>query len=364
MAKDAELDRLKMAQDRAFSRKQDAWQAQDKAWERRSSAKDALNQAHQEKQHAYDGQNSTWEVYQRVRSSDSPRIDSLNSQQESAFQDMKHAFDSASSAHDRRDGAAAANYAAEGHRHKAESQGYVAERRRLVEEIRTARATHEASKPTFQRARDQFSQLKRAYDQTKASHEQAQAEFKRAKADFDNAKTDFQKRLDSLKVESKRRKDDKRVLAEKAGVPHQYCDNVWISNDSNGNINIYFGGVGEPNGPGHGHYVMDRSGNVTYKRDAFDPHGAQNFTENRREAATLSMARMAMTQWAKTQTTPRMVQHEDTDFKVSVRSGYDRRRDCIATDVLIFDKQNKREHYHLIIDEHGNELFSEWRDNQ
>ena len=60
-------------------------------------------------------------------------------------------------------------------------------------------------------------------------------------------------------------------------MPHQYHDNVWVSLDSNGNTNIYFGGVGKPNGPGHGHYVMDRSGEVTYKRDPFDPHGAQNF---------------------------------------------------------------------------------------
>jgi hypothetical protein len=46
-----------------------------------------------------------------------------------------------------------------------------------------------------------------------------------------------------------------------------------------GNVyNIYFGGVGKPNGPGHGHYAMDRSGKVTYQRDPFDMHGGQNFT--------------------------------------------------------------------------------------
>ena len=43
------------------------------------------------------------------------------------------------------------------------------------------------------------------------------------------------------------------------------------------NTNIYFGGVGKPDGLGHGHYVMDPGGNVTYRRDPFDPHGAQNF---------------------------------------------------------------------------------------
>ncbi len=363
MAKDAELDRLKTAQDLAFQRKQDAYQVQQKAWERRSTARDAMNRAHEAKQRAYQEQDRTWQHYQNVRNSNGPRIDHLNTQQESAFQNMKRSYDAASSAYDRRDGASASSYAAEGRRYKGEAQACVVERRRLVEEIRSARATHEATKPAFQRAKDDFSSRKRAFDSAKAEHERAQAEFKRAKAEFDRAAKAFKDRLEKVRAENKRHKDDKRSLAEKAGVPYQYRDNVWVSRDSDGNTNFYFGGVGKPNGPGHGHYVMDRNGKVTYKRDPYDPHGAQNFEENRREDATRRMAQMAMNQWAKTQTTPRMTQHEDSEFKVTVKSGYDRRRDSIVTDVLIFDKHNKREHYHLIIDENGNELFSEWRAN-
>ena len=111
-------------------------------------------------------------------------------------------------------------------------------------ELRSAKERHDATKPAFQRAKDDFNSAKRAFDSAKAEHERAQTEFKRAKTDFDS----------SAKAYS-----------------------VWVSTDSNGNTNIYFGGVGKPNGPGHGHYVMDRSGKVTYKRDPFDPHGAQNF---------------------------------------------------------------------------------------
>ena len=63
MAKDAELDRLKTAQDLAFQRKQDAYQAQQRAWERRSSARDAMNRAHEAKQRAYAEQDRTWQYY-------------------------------------------------------------------------------------------------------------------------------------------------------------------------------------------------------------------------------------------------------------------------------------------------------------
>jgi len=363
MAKDAELDRLKAAQDRAFQRKQDAYQAQQRAWEKCSSARDAMNRAHEAKQRAYGDQDRSWQQYQSVRSANGSRIDSLNAQQERAFQNMKSAFDSASAAHDRRDGAGAASYAAEGHRYKAESQGYVAERRRLVDDIRSARAQHDASKPAFQRAKDDFNACKRTFDTAKAEHERASAEFKRTKAEFDSCAKAFKLRLEKVKAEGSKRREDKKSIAAKAGVPYQYHDNLWVSTDSNGNTNIYFGGIGKPNGPGHGHYVMDHSGKVTYKRDPHDEHGAQNFEENRREDATRAMAQMAMNQWAKTQVTPRMTQYKDFEFKVTVRSGYDRRHDCIVTDVLIFDRHNKKEHYHLIIDEHGHELFSEWRMN-
>ena len=279
MAKDAELDRLKTAQDLAFQRKQDAYQAQQRAWDKRSAAREALNRAHEAKQRAYAEQDQSWQRYQSVRSSNGPRIDSLNAQQERAFQNMKSAFDSASSAHDRRDGAGAASYAADGHRYKAEAQGYVQERRRLVEEIRSARTSHDAVKVAFQRAKDDFSACKRTFDAAKAEHERAGAEFKRAKAEFDSCAKAFRSRLEKVKTEGQKHRNDKIDVAAKAGVPYQYRDDVWVSTDRDGNTNIYFGGVGKPNGPGHGHYVMDRSGNVTYKRDPYDPHGSQNFTD-------------------------------------------------------------------------------------
>lgn len=279
MARDAELDRLKAAQDLAFQRKQDAYQAMQRAWNRRSSARDTLNQAREAKQQAYAAQEASWQDYQRVRASNGPRIDTLNSQQETAYQNMKSAFEQASNAYARRDGAAARAHADDGHGYKAESQGYVAERRRLVQEIRNARERHEATKPDFQRAKAEFTRVKQAFDQAKADHERTQAEFNRAKEDNERAKQAFHTRLEKVRAERKRKKDDKRAVAERAGVPHQYLDDVWVAKQADGIINIYFGGVGKPNGLGHGHYVMDQYDRVIYRRDPFDPHGAQNFTE-------------------------------------------------------------------------------------
>ncbi len=320
MPKDTELDRLKAAQDAAFQRKQDAYEAQQRAWEKRSSARDAMNRAHEAKQRAYDEQNRTWQQCQSIRNSLGPRIDSLNAQQEQAFQDMKRAFDNASAAHDRRDGASAASYAADGHRHKADAQSYVAERRRLVDDIRSARAPHDAAKLVFQRAKGDFDRCKQTFDAAKAEHERASSAFKKAKEEFDSCARAFKSRLEKVRAEGKKRRDDKKSIAAKAGVPYQYQDDVWVSTDGEGNTNIYFGGAGKPNGPGHGHYVMDSSGTVTYKRDPFDPHGAQNFTDDS-QGGTLYDRR------ARSDMTPRGVSTRDNDTKDRDGTFYDRNRD-------------------------------------
>lgn len=282
MAKDAELDRLKTAQEAAFQRKQDAYQAQQRAWERRSSARDVMNRAFETKQRAYAEQDRTWQYYQSVRNANGSRIDSLNSQQETAYQNMSRSYDAASSAYERRDGASASSYAAEGRSYKEESQRCVAERRGLVEEIRSARAQHEASKPAFQRAKDDFNAAKRTFDSAKTEHERAQAEFQQRKAEAEAAKKAFHERREWLQKEKNLRQEKDRHLASKIGVPSQYLDSFKVRYNLDGGVDIFFGGVGTPDGPGHGHYASDRFGKVTYRRDPFDPHGSQNFTDDPR----------------------------------------------------------------------------------
>lgn len=277
MAKDAELDRLKAAQDLAFNRKQTAFNTQDAAWKRRKAIGDKMHAAFEEKQRAYDTQQSSWESLQRMRDAKGPRIEQLNRLQEAAFHNMQSAFNSASFAHDRRDGAGAKSYAEQGHGYKAESQGYVNERRQLVAELRSASDNQKSYALAFQAAKEQFNSAKREFDAEKSAFERVQAEFKAAKAAFDSASKAFKARLDVVKAQNAKKASDKRSIAQSAGVPYQYLDKVWVSTGANGNTNIYFGGIGEPNGPGHGHYTMDPSGKVMYKREPFDPHGKENF---------------------------------------------------------------------------------------
>lgn len=244
--RDAELDRLWSARESARLRSQAAWEAQQAAWERRSLTRAVMNSAHEAKQAAYADQQAAWETYMDIRRTNGPRIDSLNAQQERADQ---------------------------GHTYKAEC---AAERRQLVSEIRTARERFYAVKPAFKAAKDEFARAQQTFHSARAEHERAQDEFKRAKAEFDLCAKAFKARLDELKSASRKQREE---IAAKAGVPLQYQDDVLISTDSYGNTNIYFGGIGKPDGPGHGHYTMSQNGTVTYRRDPHSAHGPQNFTE-------------------------------------------------------------------------------------
>lgn len=364
MPKDDELDRLKAVQDEKFNAKQKAYDSQDSAWKTRSAAKEALSRAYDEKQRAYEAQNSAWNDYQSVRSRLSSRIDSLKAQQEQAFQNMKRAFDNASSAHSRKDGASARRYADEGHSYKAEAQRCTAERRLLVDQIRAAKAELERYKSPFQSAKVRFDEAKRAFDKAKEKHEKAKDEFQRAKAEFDKAKTAFKSRLDKVKAESARRREDRKSIAVRAGVPHRYVDNVWVRQDSEGNYNIYFGGVGKPDGEGHGHYVLSTTGKVTYKRDPFDPHGSHNFQRDSALESRLTDVAVAAALEAQAMSGPRSDQYHDGHVSVKVKSGYDVKSDQPVTDVIVIDREHPQEHLHVVLSAtDGKVIFSEWRKN-
>jgi len=280
MPKDDQLEKLGAARDRAFERKQTAWDAQDRAWKKREAAKVNLDRAHQDQQSAFDAQNAVWQQLDQIKRYNSPRIDQLNAQHDAAFERMKTCFDDASRAHSSRDGASAKRYADNGHSYKAEMQGYVAERRRLFDEIRQASDRLKSCKPNTQRAKANFQSVKSTYDHAKAEHEHARAAFLRAKTEFENAKLAFQSRLATLKSETEKRKSDKKSLAVRAGVPSQYHNDVYMTKKTDGTTHFYFGGVGSPDGAGHGHYVMESTGSVSYRREPFDPHGSQNHTDN------------------------------------------------------------------------------------
>lgn len=67
-------------------------------------------------------------------------------------------------------------------------------------------------------------------------------------------------------------------LARGVGVPNRYLDNIYVDTNTSRKIyNIYFGGTAGPFSKNHGHYVIKRDGEVTYRREFKKKHGQHNY---------------------------------------------------------------------------------------
>ncbi|MFZ2545058.1 MAG: hypothetical protein WAW80_03720 [Candidatus Saccharimonadales bacterium] len=216
MAKDAELVRLRDAQNRTFIRNQDAYNEQRKACNLLISARKDMNRAYEMKQLAYDAKQSSWEDLQRVCNRNEARIKNLNIQQELAFQNMRRSYDNASVAYEYCDGNMASSYAAEGRLYKKQAQKCQTQRRQLVDAIRSAKSRHEPYRQAFQDAKAVFDRFKLAFDQAKAEHECKLAEFRTAKSEFDSATKAYRDRLQAVQSRPRKKRDDKLAVVKRS----------------------------------------------------------------------------------------------------------------------------------------------------
>ena len=303
MPKNYELDHLKIVEQDAFQRKQSAFQhyvaAKDRAskaydemeqaWQDRSFARNMMNCEFELNQQAWTQYRSVWDEYGRIKETNNPQIDQLRAEADFEHQAMQDAFNQASSEYEYGDKSMAPYYSEQGHEHKARRDDLNAEVSRLCQEVKDAKARAEwsASKPDNSAFRD----AKERFESTKARHESKQAEFKRLKAERDHAKAEF----DSLQEEWQRRKNafqtkleqvkagnkrERERTLDKAEVHWSERENAKIVKKADGTVQVYHGGLGEGDGPGHGHTALDQFGNKVYEREAFEEHGSQNYTNN------------------------------------------------------------------------------------
>lgn len=93
-------------------------------------------------------------------------------------------------------------------------------------------------------------------------HEEVLDAFDVAKNAHQQAKDALQERVWRSIAADKRRKAD-RTLAEQAGVPPRYLDNIIVKTNRHGTRNIFYGGEGTPDGQGRGHVAID-AGNTVF----------------------------------------------------------------------------------------------------
>jgi outer membrane murein-binding lipoprotein Lpp len=199
-----------------------------------------MNGAWEAKEYAKRELDAAWDEVQSTQQRYGYRIEQLTRDHDRAFEDMKSAFEDASRAFERGDHDEAARCSARGRELRNSLAGYVSERRGHINECKRAQARHRVARDVYQDKKREFMLAKERFDDHKAMRAAA-----------------------------------KQDAAFRAGVQH-YGDDVKVVH-KDGKSHVYFGGVGEPDGDGHAHYVLDEFGNIEYRRDPFADRGPQNY---------------------------------------------------------------------------------------
>lgn len=381
MGRDAELDRLHAEQDQAYKERQDAYQRwhsrlaeQNCLYEKKEASKKVcddvrarMNAAYNEL-HRYD---YVWDEYHRIRDVNNTCITDLKSRADSLAYQMKDAFQRASDAYNFGDKSLAPGYSAEGKRYKAELESLNNRISSLGAEVKNARLRAEAcgrqDSSAFHDAKARFEKAKKEQQQAQEKLNTFSAETKQLKAAFESAKRKhlrtqeiFHERLAAVKAAKRQRQSEEDVLMDQAEIPYYYRKNCKVRKSPDGTVNFYFGGIGESDGLGHGHISMDGNGKVTYNRDVFDKHGAQNYKDYQER----------QTQYRETHTTSWQIQDENEDYIVKVNGDYlynnqqfGKDPDAIErTDILIFPKDDPGKHAHLSVGDDTNGEITIWHD--
>lgn len=154
------------------------------------------------------------------------------------------------------------------------------EKRELLSEATTMQRSLSALDVELQATRDALAALTKeigTLGRILALTEYEKTEAKRAQRLASRA---FHRRIDWLRSQRLLFQEAWPSIAESAGVPDEYIQQVRIKLDAEGNTNIFFGGTGAGD---HAHYALDSAGQMYYRREIGAPHGPQNYLVHRNQ---------------------------------------------------------------------------------
>ena len=369
--RDPELDRLGTQKKDALARKQtifadlqrakqaitQAYEAMQSAWQERVTAKERMDREYAAMQREIEDNQATWDEYSRISQRNNERIDALRSEADREHQDMIDCFERASNAYKYGDKAEAPIYSREGYEHRQRRDDLNDEVVDLIRENKAAREvakskTSHIDKTAFHSARESFLQAKARHQSArdefkhcKARRDRLQSEFEVAHAAHLKLKAEFQRRLEAVRSQSQRERDN---VLEKAGIAPGERKDAKIVHKPDGTTQIYHGGLGRADGLGHGHVALDASGRKTYDRKAFAAHGGQNYVDSAQRGAFLPAV--------------------GTDFYDGKPAKVVKRRDG-RTDIFFTDSGNYGDsvgHGHVVVDQDDQIRYyrDQWQDKK
>jgi hypothetical protein len=235
MVNDASLARLKAALDQALRDEQNARNELECSNLLLLDAKDRMNEAFDEKQYAYKVQEFEWLGYLSVLKRNHPKIDALSAAIEKAHQDMEKSYKKAPNSR----------------KYQAKLDGYTQKKCRLIEKCRTAKDLYTPYEQAFKKAIKVFRSTVKEYYKLENDRKKAEANLKIAACCLRAIEQLLNTGHNKFIADGANEKDERRAIAMWAGVPYRYRDDVRIVRESDGTLNILFGGKGGSDGPGH-----------------------------------------------------------------------------------------------------------------
>ncbi len=317
MARDTELDTLKADMDAAFEQMKATRGLMNTVNERKNSLRYQMNEAFERMNDLHDDMKSAWQDLQSARSYQRRVWESMDHSRDDEYKNLTQkigaarekaderysmasdAFKRSKRAYKKHNGELAKECSDkayrlmdECHQYNKEFQNLVERRREVasnqneaVEQLHGAKAKtdscwskHESLRSEFLAAKSEWRSLHDKYNAIKTERQNLRDKYYVLKSEFDKKHEAYIHRRNEVQSRRDQRRESDREIARKADVPSQYLDDVLVKRDTNGTINIYFGGYGAPDGPGHGHCCVNSSGRVIYDRQPGEAHGAQNFT--------------------------------------------------------------------------------------
>jgi hypothetical protein len=265
-----ELQLLKDAQAEAFGCQHRARSILDEAWFIRLTAINDTQIAYKAMKCALEAKRQKRETYLATRATNSPRIEQLAVLEQEARTRKVDASAASQQAYKAWDHKLARELSREKGLHQTQEDEYRQQRRALMADITATRLAYECACDAYGPARTDFLAARAVYESANTGYEHALSEFQLAHEAFGQVTEAMRSHIGQMCS------GQDPILISQAGIPSDYVQQCWTRPMSDGTVHFYFGGIGLPDGPEHGHRKMSAEGSITYAREPFEPRGAHN----------------------------------------------------------------------------------------
>ena len=271
------------------------------AWNNLQVAKGDMNRAYEAMEAASSDNSAEWARYHERQKSISLEIEEAKRMQQRYHEDSQELFQRSRDAYRYGDKAGAAYYSRQANEKKSDRDKWADEVRRLIDESKSLpRPTGDNSdyRRRFNSLRDEYRSKKEAYNKIKDEHAAQKSRHQAILSRFFEARDEF----NSAKAELEQYRGKTKKAQSQAQKDYEWRREELLRK-----------GLSTP-------------------IDAEKHHKGKTYT-----------------------------QHEDSECRIDVISGYSRKYGAITTDIRIYDKKSSTgEHWHIVIDEYGREITRHW----